>query len=49
MSTKCQWREALLYNYGAISLPEGEMRLQNLIVCGTSQYVVTEGKHPTHV
>jgi hypothetical protein len=24
MSTKCQWREALLYNYGAISLPEGE-------------------------
>lgn len=24
MSTKSQWREALLYNYGAISLPEGE-------------------------
>lgn len=24
MSTRSQWREALLYNYGAISLPEGE-------------------------
>ena len=24
MSTRCQWREALLYNYGAVSLPEGE-------------------------
>jgi len=24
MSTRRQWREALLYNYGAVSLPEGE-------------------------
>lgn len=24
ISTQCQWREALLYNYGAITLPEGE-------------------------
>ena len=23
-TNRCQWREALLYNYGAVSLPEGE-------------------------
>jgi hypothetical protein len=24
ISPRSQWREALLYNYGAVSLPEGE-------------------------
>jgi hypothetical protein len=25
ITNRCQWREALLYNYGAVSLPEGEI------------------------